>query len=352
MNDNCDGTLSVTSIYKEKAGGVGRSGKILEQGAPLIVSRSPIDAATHPIPKAQLPGYLQASAAPDFSQDRLGQEGPRYPSRRMSSIRNSPLPPMSPTPTAPNLQNPESNPRGLWKYMTQYSSLTDVPENIYVEKLLGLPWLRVLSLKPSWPQFQAKSVDELAALAIQLTGESLSPCQRCQDGLGPFKGCYVIAQEADLYSRLAYTSCANCTHEDALCSIRDAVLTRDPVPDHLAQAYARSGRFAGKTATIPKAPGRRKRRRILHDDTPSPTREPPKQANQANDVHNLSSAVGNVNGVHGLSSSAANVGQPVSADILEMEDWEMAPGIIRQSHGLPSQSKASFVCIRYTGFPY
>ena len=339
MNDNCDGTLSVTSIYKEKTGGVGRGGKILEQGAPLIVSRSPVDAAAHPIPKAQLPGYLQASAATDLPQERLGQEGPRYPTRRRSSIRNSPLPTASPTPTAPNLQNPESDPQGLWRYMKHYAYSATVAENSYVDKLLELPWLRGLSLKPSRSQFRVESLDQVVALAIQLTGESLGPCQQCLDGHGPYKGCYVIAQEADLYSRLAYTYCANCTHEDAKCSIRDTVLMREPMPDHLAQSYARSGRFASQVATIPKAPDRRKRRRILRDDTPSPSSEPPKQVNQTN-------------GVHDLSSSAVNVGQPASADILEMEDWEMAPGIIRQSYGSPSQSKALCICIRYPGLPY
>ncbi|KAK3954462.1 hypothetical protein QBC32DRAFT_368542 [Pseudoneurospora amorphoporcata] len=200
----------------------------------------------------------------------------------------------------------------LWNYIKPHLAFTDeVPEVGYIKELLSLPRVRDLVLPLSVP-FAEKHTRDIAALIIQVTGEVLDlPCTRCRREQGPlFKGgCVAIKTTAHPEARRVYQGCANCTYDSkgGACSRGKGIPLRPqpPFPPKTPNTnkstdgvWLNRGRAGGGGAWA------------LAHAAPRPQRQ--------------AAAVT-------TSTSLVSAGDVQSADMFDMEQWEMAPGRILKS---------------------
>ncbi|KAK5661201.1 hypothetical protein OQA88_11092 [Cercophora sp. LCS_1] len=190
LNDNGDTTFTITGVYiQEKQKYVARGGKLTIPAFPIVVSQnpSPIDK----LPEPRLPNYLMPRGVP-------ADQG------------------------------------GLWQYVAPYLVSTNaIPEIGCVKELLELPRVRDIGFcNPSKPFFE-KTPRDVAAMVIHLTGDTApEPCTRCHDNKGVFNGCVVISTKAYADARSRYVSCSNCLYHgnQTYCSLKEFVLDREQPP--------------------------------------------------------------------------------------------------------------------------
>lgn len=204
----------------------------------------------------------------------------------------------------------------LWNYIKPHLAFTaEVPEVGYIKELLFLPRVRDLELTPNEP-FAEKHTRDIAALIIQVTGDELEmPCTRCRREQGPlFKGgCVAIKTDAHPEARRVYQSCANCTYDSkgGACSRGKGIPMRPQPP------------FPPKVPGITKSTdGVWLKRREGGGGLPR---------------HTTATAVSRPQRQTALAAAAArtsliSAGEVQSADMFDMEEWEMAPGRILKSN--------------------
>ena len=265
--------------------------------------------------------------------------------------------------------NSTSDPSGLWKYIQPRLAYTvDIPSTGFVSELLVLPKRRDVENNPHWQsrsgRFNEKTPRDVAAMVIQVTGdEAPEACTRCRDAKGPFQGCVVISTEAYPEAQSRYLSCANCLYRgtQTFCSLKEWVPSR-PQPSFYTY-YQTSGREmalneshtappvdeditmtgtpeAGVTATTELAGGElavsdgisRKRQRLIAGGEDNERMQSPQSIAQ-NDAQSLVPArrpgrpAGSTTKVQSAgSSSLIAAGNVQENELLEMEEWEMAPG--------------------------
>lgn len=89
-----------------------------------------------------------------------------------------------------------------------------MPRGGYVWELSILPRVRDLKINFEWQRthhFMDTNPRDVSAVIIQLTGEpAATPCDRCKEGRGPWKGCIMISSKAADQPLANIYSCANC----------------------------------------------------------------------------------------------------------------------------------------------
>ncbi|KAH6632341.1 hypothetical protein F5144DRAFT_573747 [Chaetomium tenue] len=301
LNDNRDGTFTIKSFYEDKAAGLGKGGRILSHAPPIVVSRDP-PARASPIPKPQLPNYLAARAAPVTRAPRN-----RIPRARLGDTAN------------------------LWAYIQQHlASTVEIPPSSAVRNLLTLPKQRDVKLNTHRRSrgFIETSSRDVSALIIQVTGDMASEqCKRCRQGKGPFEGCVVASQATHEDTKARYPCCGNCLYggNKLMCTLlgknrgrktrSNKALIGDQSP-----AVAEPGMLGRSTQQTPTLDNggpftrgdaaREKETTVLrsssHHDAPRPKRPTPSALISQGNLQSQN-------------------------DLLEMEDWEVAPGRIREA---------------------
>ncbi|KAJ4399253.1 hypothetical protein N0V85_006070 [Neurospora sp. IMI 360204] len=120
-------------------------------------------------------------------------------------------------PPATSSSVPVGDRASMWAYLepllTKHRG-QEMPHNGYVWELSILPRVRDLNINFEWQRthpFMDAHPRDVSAVIIQLTGEpAATPCKRCQEGRGPWKGCIMISSKAADRPLANISSCANC----------------------------------------------------------------------------------------------------------------------------------------------
>ncbi|KAL2193456.1 hypothetical protein P885DRAFT_45425 [Corynascus similis CBS 632.67] len=307
LNDNCDGTFTVKGVYQDKATSMGKGGKILADAPPVVVSRIPL-ASGSPIPKAQLPPYLNPH------RSSLGiREGAEQELRRLKT--------RIPGPKAGEVAH-------LWAYIQpQLVSTTEMPSNVTVKHLLTLPKQRDVQYNTHRRRkpFIENSSQDIAAMVIQVIGDEASAmCKRCRLGKGPFKGCVVVPKTANEEARQRYPCCSNCLFGGKMlyCTLTRSTRKRG--------SLATSEGFS--TPGVP-APFKRVTEASV---LPAPRITQSVVTDRSSTTPAVSSpASPSVSSTLTSQSTFQN-----SSNTPELEDWEIAPGRIRGTSTAESQAIA------------
>ncbi|KAK1755580.1 hypothetical protein QBC47DRAFT_413331 [Echria macrotheca] len=295
--------------------------------------------------------------------------------------------------TSVNEAHSGGDPDGLWEYVQKYlMHYAVVPLNGYVREMLNLPKVRQLALREGRDKLDDKTQRDVAAAVIQVTGEECAtPCTACLQNKGPFQQCVAVARKAFPGARSRYISCANCIVRNAgPCSREEWILGREQPefvrparvadsrpPAEIAREHLEKSRgmahswLLGSTVSQPistpqatvsmparppsvptpaparfneavwrAAPVRRADTDAGTDEWTPPTElaEPAPSNTSARPTRTarLTRAARQSQSVQDDAagkSSLISAGAVQTADILELEDWELAPGRIRESSG-------------------
>ncbi|KAK4448009.1 hypothetical protein QBC34DRAFT_301814 [Podospora aff. communis PSN243] len=252
----------------------------------------------------------------------------------------------------------------LWTYMKQHIPRQIMPQKRGVLELLNMPQLRNLKVNPRKAHrgFVEKKVRDIAALAIQLTGQRPpEACKRCAENKGLWKGCVVINPNAPYNLRSRYTGCANCVYHgnQTYCTIREDVLQALEAQAHEPEAPSSDGDFdtplraSGRMLPAPLASAQQAQP-PAQAPAPVPAAATPNttQAAAAPAVNTIymrpqmglprqpQSAAAPPPNPPNQGSSLVHTGVIQSADILEMEPWEVAPGRITETATAESENIA------------
>ncbi|RYP60430.1 hypothetical protein DL771_010517 [Monosporascus sp. 5C6A] len=255
----------------------------------------------------------------------------------------------------------------LWQYVHQYlknTPFSPIPQTGHVPQMLTLPRVRDVEFRenPANPYSEARAQD-ISALIMQVTGqEPPHPCSRCQEGRGPFKGCYVISVEAPQSTRGLVRACANCFYKcnQTYCDLKDWSLQVYPELAGSSETKRTSTQSPARTNPLtPKSyPERRSDRIVIKEsiaDSSSASNKP-RAVTEGHDESsiNISSHQNMINEPRPqtrrnghtsvrddsilFSNHQAVVANP--AQLLELETWEVAPGRIRSKGDLPADNVA------------
>ncbi|KAL2166906.1 hypothetical protein VTG60DRAFT_2045 [Thermothelomyces hinnuleus] len=191
-----------------------------------------------------------------------------------------------------------------------------MPSSTTMRHLLSLPKQRDVKYNTHRRRkpFIEKSSRDAAAMIIQLTGdEVLRKCKRCRQGKGPFEGCVVVSQAAHDRAKRRYPCCANCLFggKKLQCTLAKSTQKRTSLA---ASAAAQSPGVSAPSKEVNEAGfhGEPRTPQSTVDDGISTT---PASSSPSD----LSTAMALAS--HGTFQSPH--------DMIEMEDWEIAPGRIR-----------------------
>ncbi|KAH8645437.1 hypothetical protein BX600DRAFT_478123 [Xylariales sp. PMI_506] len=324
FNDNEDGTFSV--IKRREANGNPMPAAVSTR-RPLDPKEPPIREPTHLIPQSRsAPRRSDFGANPNaFSS----QARDRVQSMR-SSLISVPKSPMDPS----DLGSIEDNNAAMvtWKLVHSYLSTTPfspIPFKGYVRELLPLPRVRDICFNPSsmGREFFESRPQDISAMLIQLTGVAPpKPCTRCQQLKGPFSGCIVISPDAPLHVRKNVTACGNCFYKGNQTNCRD--LTRWHLKTY--PEVFRSGGSAAAAVTPVSESGRPTRlqevvgRRSERSRSGQPSSETYLRQDQ-----NLTPQTLGLSRKHAVSRTDSFLTRGDDMSDVPMEDWEIAPGRIR-----------------------
>ncbi len=209
FNDNLDGTLSQEP---------GRTG----QRRATIVSQIRRSAVVPGVPKTTTWAGKAAAMSPSTLQS----------SGTAQAGSSSAAPPSAPVPPAADLPVPvPANRAALWKYISPIIKRhrdTAMPQKGYVHLFLGLPRVRDIAWSGRRKYFDTQSRD-VASLLVQVTGDyAAEPCTNCRKDKGPFAGCVVVSSKASADMHAVFEGCASCTYRygEAGCSLHQTFRSR------------------------------------------------------------------------------------------------------------------------------
>jgi hypothetical protein len=298
LNDNGDGTFSIKGVYKSKS--IGKGGKIWVKAPPIVVSKEPLESGS-PIPKPELPVYLAARPLGEVNGTK-------------DEAMEEPVPDSNET-------------ADLWSYIQpRLFSTTSIPNSTALKHLLALPRRRDVQFNTHRrrSEFVEGGTRDIAAMVIQVTGEQASiPCTRCRKGKGPFQGCVVASEHAHPKAKTRYPCCANCLfggkklHCSLIQRMRKHRLRVEPIQavEDQPPTPREAALIPNRTTTRPSPP------------SPPPSRQPTSSA---------------------LISQGTFQGQN---ELLEMEDWEIAPGRIRETTASNPESKSASPHPSFSAYP-
>lgn len=339
LNDNLDGTFSALGLYDSPKLGNGGAYPKEPPSFPFIASRKA------KVSNGQVSKPTSASAinplpvrTPDSEED---EEAVR-PSGRLSG---------------------EDESQSTWQYIKPHlKKTTTVPNHGWVKELLPLPRVRDLRFNPNRrSDFSETNPRDISCMIIQLTGEEApSPCSKCSEGRGQFSSCVVISRDAPPEVRARMVSCANCNYHNRQsdCSIIKWVVGRQqpPWPGYLGRGGRRtiSGMVFDppEPASTSERPGvsdrRPSERRPPNDQEPAarsssaPTPPAPTQTSGPAGDRNVKEITKRGPSPRREQPAVMPLRQPNPEEVLEMEDWEVAPGRIR-FQGSETQDGMSFI---------
>ncbi|ROW06802.1 hypothetical protein VMCG_04124 [Cytospora schulzeri] len=342
FNDNLDGTLSQVGIYNKPVSG--------NTCPALIISKEPLDKTESPMEQARVLNDKTAKPA------KIAK-------------------PPKPTPLAITQPKVNSNAKRLWDFILPYlpQPLTTLDDPL-VHKIFEHPRVRPIKWRKTWLK---RTLDDdwrqVAGLLIHLVGvEYEGPvvsCTFCRRGEGPFEGCQVLPPEVSYESAKLIKSCANCffIHRRDHCSTKsswekrcgsqaDAAPLSAPPIDSWAAATATSSfpNTVNGTGSNNKRPyveesddereeprlsrrrSERMRVRIPEVEAKSeparklvtfPLLSKDKQPAATGALRKGNTVAESSSSMSALISS----GQTTPDGLLEMEEWEIAPGRIRET---------------------
>lgn len=278
---------------------------------------------------AGLPG--QASQAPKLSKHKI----------------NIKIPPSTAHTQSMSLSTGRN--KELWDYMRPYlpKSLTSISSDSKALSLFSLPRQRDIRWRTNSPHVEVEDDKrQILGLLIYLTGEVYKngerSCTHCVKRIGPFPDCMTLTKGVPEDAQSMVRSCANCvfTHKSSSCSIKSGWSKE---ADERAQSEGAGKKRVWATddeSEVPAAMRRRSDRLGFadEDDNMGPRkktrdgREPGRESGPSGAVRmpGLLKTVSNGSVSRTQSSSALiHAGQVQPDDLLEMEDWEIAPGRIR-----------------------
>lgn len=355
LNDNGDGTLSQVGYYKSPLPG--------SHNCPaLIVSQKPRGQRDSSMEPARIPGKDKDTpvAKHQILKKNAKKHAPAVPLQQKGSRPFS------------------DNPKKLWDYILPYlpKPLNSISNSAQVIRLFSITRKRDVEWRTGW---RKRSLDDdksqIAGLLVHLVGEKHfngdKSCTNCIRGQGPFNGCYVLSKDADHEAHEFVRGCANCLfmHSKEACSIKSSWKVRVGVmPDLDASAAPPVAEWAAAAGYNKKRP--RPTDSDIENEEPSGARRRSDRLVQVEDeaqpepkrkivTLSLNSKNGRSTPLSGGNMrTAMSRGSPVSAgpssssalirtgnaqpdDLLEMEDWEIAPGRIREV-GVESPNNIAF----------
>lgn len=348
FNDNRNGTLSLVGYYNKPLPG--------EKTAPgLIISQNPLDNTEPPMEQASLPG----SAA--FEK----KTQPKMKSKIM--LRRSVALPHHPGGNTNSSLTGDA--KRLWDYMlgflpTSPSSMVFDPQTI---RLFSLPRRRIIHWRVNWHRRRLRDDKyEILGLLLYLVGEEYDrACTNCRRHKGPFPGCFILPKEADYELHQFVKSCANChvMHAKQACSLKAGWEARAgdksrPSPP-VVNSTADSATNASKKRRLSNLDAeedetlalRRRSERFVDGDDDDKTAPRRKIVTLSLHPKNGRSTLGSGGAILGRTTTTGgpsdetappaliNEGQMQPDDLLEMEDWEIAPGRIRETGAARIDSK-------------
>lgn len=256
----------------------------------------------------------------------------------------------------------------LWDYMQQYlpRSLSTVRDPA-VLNLFRLPRVRALKWRKTWyhdPLFD-NDWRQIAGFIIHLVGvekDSLKCCTFCRRGEGPFEGCQVLPPQAPYDSHKLLPSCANCIfiHRRDHCSIKSSwegrcgsrsepPISTDPPIAQWAAATATSS-SDGMKAVGDISSSNKRSHSVVSDDEQEEQRASRRRSERIQVRPSVAEAKAeparklvtfpifskdkqaSVTGAsRGSDTPLIAPGQTTPDGLLEMEEWEIAPGRIRET---------------------
>jgi hypothetical protein len=282
-----------------------------------------------------------------------------------------------------------SGAKQIWNHILPFLPLSLDPDifDSEVIRLFALPLLQRVQWKKTWMKRRLDNDPrQLFAILAHVVGVDRNsrgekPCSLCIRGEGPFEGCWILPRAAAWESHQYATGCANCLfiHKKAACSVKYSWESRcdrrpgekifpgspPPVVEWAASAIPVSGSGQSKKRQLspsdvngePLAQRRRQERDTASDDedqtgagkrsvtSPVPlsgmtTRASNLRARKAPSPE--SQTARSKSYASDPSSALVMAGLQTSGELLEMEDWEVAPGRIREDGAAQANSKSLY----------
>ncbi|KAI7787276.1 hypothetical protein LA080_000614 [Diaporthe eres] len=365
LNDNQDGTLSIVGAYNRPLPGHNHC-------ASMVISQNPLDKNEPPMAASKVPGYVRVDSTNAKPQPQPTNHTASVPSRPAQATQmNGVGPPNSDT---------HSEAKRIWNYILPFLPLSLDPDifDTEVVRLFALPLLQRVQWRKTWMKRRLDNDrSQIFGILVHVlgvdrkTGSGEKPCSLCTRGEGPFEGCWTLSKGAAWESHKSAMCCANClfNHKKSQCSVKygwerrcdkkpgEKTFTGSPPPvgEWAASAAAASASSSGQSkkrqlsASDINDQSRAQRRRYERNEgadnqeqaevgkklVPLPLPSP-KRNTRASDSPTRRNTSPEPQTVHSISfpsmSSSALVmaGQQTSDELLEMEDWEIAPGRIRE----------------------
>lgn len=335
---------------------------------------------------SRAPGYVRVDYANVKPQPQPTNHTVSVPSRPAKATQmNGVGPPNSDT---------HSGAKRIWNYILPFLPLSLDPEifDTEVVRLFALPLLQSVQWRKTWMKRRLDS-DRFQIFGILVhvlgvdrkTGTGEKPCSLCARGEGPFEGCWTLPRGAAWESHKYAMCCANClfNHKRHECSVKYSWERRcdtrpgektfpgspPPVGEWAASAASANSGVQSKkrqlSASDINEESLAQRRRYERNEGADNEKQPrggkelttlplplPKRATRASDSPTRRNTSPEPQTAHSKSfpsmSSPALLmaGQQTSDELLEMEDWEVAPGRIREEgvDKLNSKSRLSYGC--------
>lgn len=220
----------------------------------------------------------------------------------------------------------------IWPHL-QNTPIMEVPTTGHVQSLLPLDLQRDVVFNRKAPVYFERRSQDISALIIQMTGvEAPKPCTRCQQGRGPFSGCFLISPEAPLETRKQITSCANCFYKGNQSRCSEFIRQQKETPPESQGGNTSAAEDDVNVETEQQTPARRSGRNSTRPDAASP----PKPATEIVPRPD-----------HPMPETTRAVA-PRSAYELSMEEWEIAPGRITEPSANGIEKSKSLLSINPT----
>lgn len=367
MNDNQNGTLSIVGIYNQLPPGY-------NYFAPLIISKNPLDENEPPMPAARVPGYVRVDNTSVKPQSQsLKHTALAHPEpakvRQLAAVK---------TPDV----GTHSQAKRIWNYILPFLPPSMDPNILDAElvRLFALPLLQSVQWRRTWMRRRLDNdYSQVFGMLVHVLGvgrnggSGKKPCSLCARGEGPFEGCWILPRNAAWESHKYAMCCANClfNHKRHECSVKSAWEGRcDSKPGEKVFLGAPPPVFEWAVSAAKAGAGsQNKKRRLSSSDDqeeslahrqrtgrnqgvadevdlpPLLSKKPPPATDRSRRrTPSPAQSIQHSTSFSSMPSSAiVMAGQPTSDELLEMEDWEIAPGRIREDgvDQLNSKSKLS-----------
>jgi hypothetical protein len=183
---------------------------------------------------------------------------------------------------------------------------------------------------------------EVAAMIVHIAGDEVSRmCRRCRENRGVFRGCFVLPESASPEVKTRYPCCANCLYQGGYTKTECSAVNQDRLLYQNKDVLPVNG-------GIPQV-------EEVEADGPEPAiLEPadighhkslsPRMTWGRTRVNTRPSLPYIRSSVQTAPSSLISQGNFQAPDgLLEMEDWEVAPGRIREASAAGPESKSRFL---------